>query len=139
MALDGDDFEERSATLLQNYGLQIVARQYRCKAGEIDLIACDEHSLVFVEVRARRHRTHGGAAASVNRAKQCRIARCASHFLNRYPRWRHLPCRFDVVTWEPKRSPGQAKGQSARLPLEQRSAPSTLVLEAQWIQAAFIA
>lgn len=139
MALDGDDFEERSATLLENYGLQIVARQYRCKAGEIDLIACDEHRLVFVEVRARRHRTHGGAAASVNRAKQCRIARCASHFLNRYPRWRHLPCRFDVVTWEPTLSPGQAKGPSPGTSSEQRSVTPTVVLEARWIQAAFIA
>lgn len=116
--LDGDDFEARSAELLENYGLQIIARQYRCKAGEIDLIAFDEHRLLFVEVRARQHRSHGGAAASVNRAKQCRISRCAAYFLNQHPRWSRLPCRFDVIAWEP--------GHTNR------------GLEARWIQAAFI-
>ncbi|MDP5055024.1 MAG: YraN family protein [Congregibacter sp.] len=116
-ALDGDDFEARSALLLQRYGLKIIRTQYRCKAGEIDLIAYDEHRLLFVEVRARRHHSHGGAAASVNRAKQCRITRCAAYFLNRHPQWRHLPCRFDVIAWEP--------------------GPSH-TLEARWIQAAFL-
>lgn len=116
--LDGDDFEARSARMLRHYGLTIVAQQYRCKLGEIDLIACDEHRLLFVEVRARKHRTHGGAAASVNRAKQCKLARCAAFFLSRHPQWRHLPCRFDVITWEPGNH--------------------TPVLEARWIQAAFL-
>ncbi|WP_202962361.1 YraN family protein [Congregibacter litoralis] len=116
--VSGDDFEARSAALLKSYGLRILDTQYRCKAGEIDIIACDEHHLLFVEVRARRHRSHGGAAASVNRAKQCRIARCAAYFLNRHPQWCHLPCRFDVIAWEPG-----CAGQS---------------FEARWIQAAFI-
>jgi putative endonuclease len=118
--LNGDDFETRSAALLETYGLRILSRQYRCKVGEIDLIAFDEHRLLFVEVRARSHRSYGGAAASVNRAKQCRISRCAAYFLNQHPQWRHLPCRFDVIAWEP-RDRDAAKG-----------------LEARWIQAAFI-
>lgn len=117
--LNGDDFEARSENLLKDYGLVIIARQYRCKVGEIDLIACDDHRLLFVEVRARRHRSHGGAAASVNRAKQCKLSRCAAFFLSRHPQWRHLPCRFDVITWEPG----------------ERSS----TLEARWIQAAFLA
>ena len=116
--LDGDDFETRSAALLRDYGLRVVARNFRCRAGEIDLVATDEHRLVFVEVRARRHRSHGGAVASVDRRKQCKIARCAAFFLSRHPEWRHLPCRFDVIAWEPSMPHG--------------------VLEARWIHAAFL-
>ncbi|WOJ98361.1 YraN family protein [Congregibacter brevis] len=116
--LSGDEFELRSAELLRSYGLQILASQYRCKGGEIDLIAYDDHRLLFVEVRARRHRSHGGAAASVNRSKQCRIARCAAYFLKCHPQWRHLPCRFDVIAWEPQ--------------------PAAQSFEARWIQSAFL-
>ena len=116
--LDGEDFERRSVSLLRDYGLRIVARNYRCRGGEVDLVATDEHRLVFVEVRARRHRSHGGAAASVDRRKQCKIARCAAHFLSRYPQWRHLPCRFDVIAWEP----GSTHD----------------AFEARWIHAAFL-
>lgn len=116
--LDGDAFEARSAQLLRDYGLTIIRRQYRCRLGEIDLIAHDEHRLLFVEVRARSSKSHGGAAASVNRAKQCKLTKCAAFFLSRNPRWGHLPCRFDVIAWEP--GPGKA------------------TLEARWIQAAFL-
>ena len=117
--LDGEDFERRSAQLLEGYGMHIVARQFRCKVGEVDLIATDDHRLLFVEVRARVSRSHGGAVASVNRAKQCRLARCAAVFLSQNPQWHHLPCRFDVITWEP------VGGEAA--------------MEARWIQAAFLA
>ncbi len=116
--LDGDEFERRSAQLLEDYGLHIVARQFRSRVGEVDLIATDDHRLLFVEVRARKGRSHGGAAASVNRAKQCRLARCAALFLSQNPQWHHLPCRFDVITWEPAE---HGSGMQAR-----------------WIQAAFL-
>lgn len=116
--LDGEDYEARSAALLMHYGLRIIARRYRCRMGEIDLVATDEHRLLFVEVRARSHVSHGGAAASVDRKKQCKMARCATLFLSRHPEWGHLPCRFDVIAWEP----GGARG----------------TLAARWIQAAFI-
>jgi putative endonuclease len=116
--VDGDDYENRSAQLLHDYGLTILARRYRCKLGEIDLIACDEHRLLFVEVRARSRLSHGGAAASVDRRKQCKLARCAAFFLSRHPQWRQLPCRFDVIAWEPAGHGG--------------------ALEARWIQSAFL-
>ena len=116
--LDGEEYEVRSARLLESYGLTVIARGFRCKVGEIDLIACDDHRLLFVEVRARRHLSFGGAAASVNRRKQCRLARCAAFFLSQNPQWRHLPCRFDVITWEPSRNDG--------------------LIQARWIEAAFL-
>lgn len=98
--LDGEAFEERSAALLADYGFRTVARRYRTRLGEIDIIACNGQQLLFVEVRARCSRHHGGAAASVDRKKQGKLRRCAAQFLSQHPQWRHLPCRFDVVAWE---------------------------------------
>jgi putative endonuclease len=115
--LDGEDFEARSARLLESYGLRILARRYRFRGGEIDLVATDDHRLLFVEVRARRRSDYGGAAASVDHRKRCKLTRCAAHFLQRHPQWRHLPCRFDVIAWQ-----GRDGGS----------------VEARWLQAAFI-
>ena len=102
--LDGEDFEARSAALLQRAGFRIVARRFRCALGELDLVAEDGIRLLFVEVRARSHRQWGGAAASVDARKQCKLARTAALFLKRHPQWKSLPCRFDVIAWEPERS-----------------------------------
>lgn len=82
--------------LARNYR---VARGPHAHGGEIDLIAREpDGTVVFVEVRSRADTRHGGAAGSVGRAKQQRLARTASHYLARLPR---LPCcRFDVVSVE---------------------------------------
>lgn len=141
--LDGNDYEARSAALLESYGLRVIARQYRCRVGEIDLIATDEHRLLFVEVRARRQRSHGGAAASVDRRKQCKLARCAAFFLSQHPQWNHVPCRFDVIAWEPapaaaprrERPPKAARDD---VPSAGDSNPDAANLEARWLQAAFV-
>ena len=77
-------------------GLEIVARNYRTRFGEIDLIARDGETLVFVEVRLRSSDRFGGAAASVDGHKRARIISAAQHFLSRLGR--NPPCRFDVVT-----------------------------------------
>ncbi len=68
---------------------------YRCRHGEIDLIMRDGDTLVFVEVRYRRNRDYGGAAASVGRNKIRKIVKTGLHYLQRH----HLDtaCRFDVV------------------------------------------
>ena len=91
----GKDAEARAATFLESHGLHIVARNYRSRYGEIDLIARDGTTLVFVEVRARGSNTFGGAAASITAAKREKLTRTALHYLaslNRSP-----PCRFDAV------------------------------------------
>lgn len=98
--LDGAHFEKLSAALLERHGYRILARRYRCRRGEIDLVASGAGCLVFVEVRARRSRRYGGAAASVGRGKQMRLWHCAALFRSRNPQWHHLPCRFDVIAWE---------------------------------------
>ncbi len=88
--------EDRACAHLQAAGLRLLARNYRVRGGEIDLVMrTPEGTLVFVEVRARRSASHGGAAASVGAAKQARIVLAARHYLARLggePR-----CRFDVV------------------------------------------
>lgn len=119
--LDGESFESRSARLLEDYGLRIIARRFSCRRGEIDLIAVNQHQLLFVEVRARQSRRFGGALASVDARKRGKLVHCAQRFLQTHPQWRHLPCRFDVIAWEPDKSGAEPQA-----------------LHARWIQAAFL-
>ena len=100
----GDEAEARALAYLQRHGLTLVERNYRIAAGprarggEIDLVLRDrDGTLVFVEVRARRDASHGGAAASVGPAKRQRLVRAAQRYLlARHPA-SPPPCRFDVV------------------------------------------
>lgn len=95
----GGAAEDWALAHLQAQGLTLVARNYRPPgrtSGEIDLILRErDGTLVFVEVRARRSRAQGGAAASVGRAKQRRIVAAARYYLLRLHQ--PPPCRFDVV------------------------------------------
>jgi putative endonuclease len=86
--------EELAARFLERQGLAVVDRNYRCRAGEVDLVARDGRTLVFVEVRFRRSEAFGGARASVDAAKQRRILLAAKHYLSGRP---DQPCRCDVV------------------------------------------
>ena len=91
----GKDAEARAARYLEARGLHIVERNYRSRYGEIDLIARDGVTLVFVEVRARSSNAFGGAAASITAAKRQKLTRTALHYLagaGRTPQ-----CRFDAV------------------------------------------
>ena len=95
--VSGQLAEDRALAYLQQRGLKLVARNFRCKGGEIDLILTEPASnlLVFVEVRQRRSQRYGGAAASVTRGKQAKLIIAAQVFLQRYT---DLPaCRFDVI------------------------------------------
>lgn len=88
--------ENRAESLLTAAGLTIEARNWRCRQGEIDLIAREGEVLVFVEVRSRTRTDYGSAAESITPAKQRRIIAAARQYLARL----HVlpPCRFDVVT-----------------------------------------
>ncbi|WP_211454831.1 YraN family protein [Collimonas antrihumi] len=96
----GQMAEDRALAYLQQRGLKLIERNFRCKAGEIDLILAEPASnlLVFVEVRQRNSQRYGGAAASVTRSKQAKLIIAAQIFLLRYAA---LPaCRFDVIAIE---------------------------------------
>ena len=92
---DGRAAEAIAADHLSGRGLAIVERNVRSRHGEIDLVARDGDTLVFVEVRLRRPGRFGGAAASVTAAKRARMIAAAREYLARLART--PPCRFDVV------------------------------------------
>jgi putative endonuclease len=89
--------EQLAANYLAARGIKILARNLRCKAGEIDLVGIDAQVLVIVEVRLRSRTDFGGAAGSVTAAKQRRILRAARYYLQRETSWRGLAMRFDVL------------------------------------------
>jgi putative endonuclease len=85
--------EERCADEMRAAGLVLIERNWRCRLGEIDLIAEDRGVLVFAEVRMRRAFAFGGAGESVTAAKRARLLAAARLYLARRPESR---CRFDV-------------------------------------------
>lgn len=92
----GASAEAAATRLLVERGYEIVERNFRCKAGELDLIARHQRVLVFVEVRSRADAEHGHAAEMVDALKQRRVARVAEHYLAvRDPDYDEI--RFDVV------------------------------------------
>ena len=93
----GKRAEAIASRFLQDKGLALLEANYRCRAGEIDLVLRDGDSIVFAEVRLRTNPNFGGAAASIDAAKRRRIVAAARHWLagKRPP-----PCRFDVVLLE---------------------------------------
>ncbi len=95
MGARGAAAENLAAAYLQRAGLQLVERNYRCRFGEIDLIARDGATLVFVEVRMRSSERFGGAAASITRAKQRKLLCTARHYLAGIVR--APQCRFDAM------------------------------------------
>ena len=86
--------EELCAELLRSAGLRLLARNFRCRHGEIDLVAEERGTLVFAEVRYRRDQRYGGAAESVTAAKRARLIAAARFYLARRP---DAACRFDVL------------------------------------------
>ncbi len=97
----GERAEALAAAWLIERGLQISERNYRCRFGEIDLIAHDGVTVVFVEVRSRASNAYGGAAASITPAKRKRLLKTARHYLAGIEP--APPCRFDalLLTGEP--------------------------------------
>jgi putative endonuclease len=91
----GEAAELLAAAFLRAQGLTVTQRNYRCRFGEIDIVARDGGTLVFVEVRQRRSEDFGGAGESITAAKRARIISAARHYLARSRR--SPPCRFDAV------------------------------------------
>ena len=88
--------EQLAVRYLEAHGCVVVERRFRCAGGEVDIVARDGDTLVFVEVKARATQRYGDPAAAVGPGKQRRIAGAARTFL-RTRCDRAYPCRFDVV------------------------------------------
>lgn len=92
----GAVMEERAARELTRLGYRIAQRNFRCRSGEIDMIAYHKGYLVFVEVKYRKNAEKGSAAESVDFKKQQKICRVADYYLRTH--CRKIPaCRFDVA------------------------------------------
>jgi putative endonuclease len=96
-ARSGQCAEDLAAAHLAAHGLEILARNVRCKAGEIDLVCRDGVVLVLIEVRQRTRPDFGGALASVTAAKRRKLLRAARFLLQTNPAWARSVVRFDVV------------------------------------------
>jgi len=94
----GGAFETRAASFLSDQGLTIIARGYRCRLGELDIVARDTAGLVIVEVRARS--SFSDAVATVGPAKRRRIINATRHFLMKHPQWFSGGIRFDVIGFD---------------------------------------
>jgi putative endonuclease len=92
--------EQAAARYLRRLGYHIIARRDRSRLGEIDLVAVDGQTVVFVEVKTRDSSDTGNPSEAVDAAKQRRLTRLALGYLKRH-RLLNCPARFDVVavTW----------------------------------------
>jgi putative endonuclease len=95
--LTGKEGEDLASAYLVRRGYRIVERNFKCVYGEIDLIAWEGKTLVFVEVKSRSSAKFGGPEGAVNLRKQMKISRVAADFLTTKKCW-DSPCRFDVVS-----------------------------------------
>jgi len=96
----GNQLETFAKTILEKEGCKIVALNFQCKLGEIDIIARDGSTLIFVEVRYRKHANFGGALASVDYKKQQKLIKTAQLYLIENKLTNNTSCRFDVFAIE---------------------------------------
>ena len=92
----GNRGEELASAFLERNGLKIVERNFRCKSGEIDIIARDGKTIVFIEVKSRRTLTYGVPQLAVTPFKQRQISKAALTWLSK-KRLHDSPARFDVI------------------------------------------
>jgi len=93
----GSRYEQEAAAFLTKKGLHILEQNYRCRIGEIDIIAKDERTLVFCEVKYRYDHSAGDPSAAVDYRKQQTIYRVAQWYLQAHGLSEDTPCRFDVI------------------------------------------
>ncbi|MDD2873674.1 MAG: YraN family protein [Azoarcus sp.] len=93
--------EDIAAAHLTRHGLRILARNVRCRGGELDMIAIERGTIVFIEVRLRHNQRFGGAAASITADKQRRVIHAARWWLAGGGRQHaNSPCRFDAILFD---------------------------------------
>jgi putative endonuclease len=86
--------EKLAATFLTERGLKLIAQNYHCRFGEIDLIMKDGKTLVFIEVRLRSNTQFGDAGSSITPQKQQKLILTAQHYLQQHT---ETACRFDAI------------------------------------------
>jgi putative endonuclease len=98
----GCEAEQAAARHLEAHRLRVLLRNYRCRMGELDLVALTPDGvLVVAEVRLRAKQNYGGAAGSVDYRKQQKLLRATRHLLAMRPQWSRHALRFDVLDMRP--------------------------------------
>lgn len=93
----GGHYEEVAASYLAKQGIQILDRNYRCRMGEIDIVAREGRTYVFCEVKFRTTGSAGDPAEAVDSRKQATIFRVAAYYLKQHRLSENTSCRFDVI------------------------------------------
>ena len=96
----GTRYEELAAEYLEHSHMHVIARNFRCRYGEIDLVAKDAGALVFVEVKYRTDASSGLPEEALSFSKRRTISRVADFYRVRYKTRSDTPCRFDVIAFE---------------------------------------
>jgi len=94
--------EAQAKAYLRSLNYQMIEHHYTCRYGEIDLIALDCETLVFVEVKLRTNDKFGTVEESVSPAKQKKLIQTIEHFRNEHPEYLSRDYRFDLITINPK-------------------------------------
>lgn len=93
----GTKYEEKAISYLIDMGYRIIQRNYRCKLGEIDIIAAYNSYLIFIEVKYRYSNKNGSPLEAVTSAKQRIICKVADYYRLTHRIEEETPCRFDVI------------------------------------------
>ena len=96
----GRDAESRACDFLTQAGLTLLARNFRCRVGELDLVLRDGPTVVVAEIRYRADNAFGTPAETVDHRKQWKLIACAQLYLQTHPALRDAPLRFDVIAIE---------------------------------------
>ncbi len=98
----GRSAEKLAKRYLQDQGLSLITSNFYCRYGEIDIIAKDSKTLVFIEVRYRRQKQFGHAFETIDYRKQQKIIKTAEYYLHQHQLTESVSSRFDVIGIEPK-------------------------------------
>jgi putative endonuclease len=101
--------EAQAARFLEAQGYVLLARNWRIREGELDIVAQEGDTLAFVEVKTRRTHTHGAGEEGIDARKQQRLAQLAERFLAAHPELTFRQCRFDVVVIDYTQRPAQIR------------------------------
>lgn len=96
----GRDKETLAAEYLEKSGYRILERNFYCRVGEIDIIARDGDTYVFVEVKYRKAAGFGMPEEAVSRIKQEKIYKTAMYYIYKHHKGNDVLCRFDVIAVE---------------------------------------
>ncbi|MFQ9510675.1 MAG: YraN family protein [Lachnospiraceae bacterium] len=96
----GSCYERMAAAYLkENYGYKILEMNYKCRFGEIDIIAMDGNFIVFIEVKYRTNLTKGHPLESIGARKQKKIYEVAKYYIVQHNEKVNRPCRFDAISF----------------------------------------